>query len=102
MGRPKASLQLEGETMLERQIRLVLIAQDLRLAGVSADAAARRLGMRAESFPFRKTSEQARRFDFAFLSATLHRLLEADLAFKSGADERLGIELLVARLVTER
>lgn len=89
-------------TMLERQIRLVLIAQDLRLAGVPADAAARRLGMRAESFPFRKTSEQARRFDFAFLSTTLHRLLEADLAFKSGADERLGIELLVARLATER
>ena len=83
--------------MLARQVRAALLVQELSRGGVDNDEIARRTGLNP-GYPLRKTLDQARRFPFEYLAETHRRLLEADVAFKSGADERLGVELLVARI----
>ena len=86
--------------MLARQVRMVIVAQDMTGTGSSQDDIAQRIGTKAGSYPMRKTLEQARRFPPSYLADIHRRLLEADVAFKTGADERIGVELLVARIST--
>ncbi len=87
--------------MLARQVRAALLVQELSKAGVEHDEIARRTGLNP-GYPLQKTLEQARRFSFDYLADIHRRLLRADVAFKSGADERVGVELLVARLSATR
>ncbi|MCH7739099.1 MAG: DNA polymerase III subunit delta [Chloroflexi bacterium] len=86
--------------MLARQVRMVIVAQDMTRNGSSQDEIAQRIGTKSGSYPMRKTLDQARKFPPSYLAGIHRRLLEADVAFKTGADERIGVELLVARIST--
>jgi DNA polymerase-3 subunit delta len=85
-------------SMLARQLRMTIVAQDMMNSRASVDDIGKRLGLKAGSYPLLKTMEQAGKFDFDYVARAHRRLLEADVAFKTGADERLGAELLIARL----
>lgn len=83
---------------LSHQVRNVILARDLRDRSVPPDEIAKRTGMKM-GFPLEKTLRQAERFSPAYLASVHQRLLDADLAIKTGElDERLAIEILVARL----
>lgn len=109
-GRPEVALRLlqklrqDGAAlpyiigMVERQLRLVALARywsDRRLA--QGELAAK-LGV--PPFVARKTAEQARRNAWPDLDRRYQRLLETDLAFKTGRidSEDLALEMLVADL----
>jgi DNA polymerase-3 subunit delta len=88
------------------QLRRVLIAQELLSADVSPatdrDKMAARVGA-SPGYQLTKTIEQASRFPSEYLAESMRRLLQADLAIKSGEiDERLALELLTARLASGR
>jgi len=84
--------------MLARQFRLVLLARELGRAGVGGSELMDRLGMRSE-FPFRKTLRQGAGYTTGALQRVLERLLEADIAMKTGRQPpELALELLVADL----
>ena len=87
-------------SMLARQVRRVIVAQDMTRNGSSQDEIAQRIGTKSGSYPMRKPLDQARTFPPSYLAGTHRRLLEADVAFKTGADGRIGVELLVARIST--
>jgi len=85
--------------LLARQVRVVLLAKVLLDSGVKdREEIANRIGVR-QGFALDKTMRQAQRFRNEYLSDVHHRLLEADLASKTGRlDDRLGLEILAARL----
>jgi DNA polymerase-3 subunit delta len=84
--------------MLSRQVRNVILAQDLRDRSVPPDEIGKRTGVK-KGFALDKTLRQAERFSPAYLASVHRRLLDADLSIKTGElDERLAIEILVARL----
>jgi DNA polymerase-3 subunit delta len=86
--------------MLARQLRLVIQYKDLRGRGEKDIEARRRLGLTAD-FVWKKTREQAARFSMDRLKDIYRRLLEADLAAKTGQmDESLAVDLLVAELAS--
>ena len=84
--------------MLARQVRLVLLAQELLREKVPHDEAGRRLGIASE-FPLRKTMDMARQLPPARLRTAHGLLLDTDVAIKTGVlEERVALELLIARL----
>ncbi|MEK7216058.1 MAG: DNA polymerase III subunit delta, partial [Chloroflexota bacterium] len=84
--------------MLARQFRLLLLARTLEPQGVSGAALQQRLGIRSE-YPFKKTVAQAKAYRVPTLISVMERLLEADLAMKTGREEpELALELLVSDL----
>ena len=88
--------------MLARQVRLVLLAQELLRERVPHDEAGRRLGIASE-FPLRKTMEMARQLPPARLRTAHSLLLDTDVAIKTGVlEERVALELLIARLCVDR
>ena len=94
-GRPAAYIL----AMLARQVRLLILAKDLRARGVPASEHGRRLGL--SSYPLRKTMEQQGKLTPQRLVQIHHRLLEADLSIKSSSlDESLVLDLLVAELAS--
>ena len=109
-GRPEVALRLlqrlrqDGAglpyiiSMVERQLRLVSLARYWSEQRVSQQEMAGKLGV--PPFVARKTVEQARRNGWADLDRRYQRLLEADLAFKTGRvdSEDLALELLVVDL----
>lgn len=88
------------------QLKRVLIAQELLSTGISPDVDRAKMAARvgvSPGFQLTKTIEQARRFPQEYLAESMRRLLQADLAIKSGEiEERLALELLVARLASGR
>jgi DNA polymerase III delta subunit len=83
--------------MLARQVRLLILAKELKAEGVPGNELGARL--RLSGYPLRKTLDQERAFTSARLVETHRRLLEADLSMKStGADSGLVIDVLVAQL----
>ncbi len=84
-------------TMLARQLRLIVLAKELEGAEVSGE-----IKNRAENVPeysLRKALEQARRYSFDRIKGVFEKLLEADVAMKSGKyDGDLALELLLAEL----
>ena len=83
--------------MLARQVRLLILAKELKAEGVPGNELGPRLGL--SGYPLRKTLDQERAFTSARLAETHRRLLEADLSMKStGADSGLVIDVLVAQL----
>lgn len=83
--------------MLARQVRLLILAKELKAEGVPGNELGSRLGL--SGYPLRKTLDQERAFTSARLVETHRRLLEADLSMKStGADSGLIVDILVAQL----
>ncbi len=83
--------------MLSRQVRQLVRAKELRKAGQSEGEIQDRLGITYE-FALRKTLEQAARFSPGRLKELYQKLLEADLAIKTG---KYGGELALNILVAE-
>ena len=87
-------------SMLSRQLRLVIQVVDLRARGERDIEVRRKLGLVAD-FVWKKTADQAARFNMARLKSIYRRLLEADLAAKTGRmDEALAVDLLVAEIAS--
>lgn len=84
--------------MLARQLRLIILAQDLRAQGVARSDLGRRLGLNAD-FVVRQTENHALRHKPERVFAMYRRLLDADLAIKTGRlSGDLALEILVADL----
>ena len=95
-GRPAAYLLV----MIARQTRLLLLAKDLKANGVPSAEMGRRL--RLSGFPLRKTLEQEGRLTAERLVDMHRKLLEADLAMKSGAvAENTALDTLIADVSSE-
>ncbi len=83
--------------MLARQVRLLILAKELKSEGVPGGELGGRLGV--SGYPLRKTLDQEKAFTTERLVETHRKLLEADLSVKStGADDRMVIDLLIAQL----
>ncbi|MBI4199316.1 MAG: DNA polymerase III subunit delta [Chloroflexi bacterium] len=85
-------------TMLARQLRLILLAQELLSQDLPPADLGHRLGLGAE-FAVRRTVEQARRHGAQQVRAMYRSVLDVDLAIKRGElEEGLGLEMLIAEL----
>ena len=83
--------------MLARQVRLLILAKELKAEGVPGNELGARLGL--SGYPLRKTLDQENAFTSSRLIETHRKLLEADLSMKStGADSGLIVDILVAQL----
>jgi DNA polymerase-3 subunit delta len=94
----------EGDTptqllaMLNRQMRLVVRARDLKLQRVPESEMRTRLGLSAD-WLVRKTVEQAGRYTLFRIRQVYEHLLETDLAIKTGKyDGELALTILIAEL----
>ena len=88
-------------TMIARQIRLLLMANDLMSRGEPQDQLGRRI--RLSGWVLNKTLQQARRTSQQNLKYMHERLVETDLLLKTKPiDEQLALEMLVAELTTHR
>lgn len=84
--------------LLVRQYRHLILARELQEQRIPAPEIGRRLGIASE-YALRKVMDQAARYPLPRLEAAYHRLLEADVAMKTGAlDEELALELLIGDL----
>lgn len=84
--------------MLSRQLRLVVRAKEMKRQRMPEMEIQSRLGLKSE-FPLHKTLEQAQRYPLERLKQVYKRLLEADLAIKTGKyDGGLALNLLIADL----
>jgi len=82
--------------MITRQFRLMAMAKDLP-PGSSRSQIQDRLGL--TGYPLDKTLRQARVYDLEDVKVVYRRLLETDLAIKTGRyGDKLALELLVAEL----
>lgn len=83
--------------MIVRQYRLLLQMKELRARGVSKDGMMKELKL--QDFAVDKLARQAHRYTLPQLEAIHERLLETDLAIKTGRLEPvLALDLLVAEL----
>ena len=86
-------------TMIGRQIRLLLLAKELKAQGVTPAEMGKRLSL--ARYPLEKTLAQERRFTTERLIRSHSRLVETDLAIKTGVlDEPLALDLLIADLAS--
>ncbi len=82
--------------MITRQFRLIALANDLK-PGLSRTQVQDKLGL--TGYPLDKTLRQARLYDLEGIKQIYRKLLETDLAIKTGRyGDRLALELLVAEL----
>jgi DNA polymerase-3 subunit delta len=83
--------------MITRQLRQLVRYKAMQLEGYTPDVMLARMGVL--DFIYRKIAGQAGRYSLEQLKAFYRRLLEADIAIKSGGcDEDLALTLLVADL----
>ena len=83
--------------MITRQFRLIAQARDLE-PGLSRLQIQDRLGLKS-SYPLDKTLSQAKLYDFEGVKRAYDKLLETDLAIKTGKySDKLALELLVTEL----
>jgi DNA polymerase-3 subunit delta len=83
--------------MLTRQYRQLLLAQALLQQGQGANEVGSRLGL--QNFPLRKVIDQAGRYAPDRLEAAYRRLLQTDVAVKTGVlDVDLALEMLIVDL----
>ncbi len=94
-GRPSAYVL----TMLARQVRLLLLAKELRAQRLPVAEIGKRLGL--ARYPLEKTLEQESRFTQERLLDIYPRLVEADLSIKTGAggDDTV-LDVLIAELAS--
>ncbi len=83
--------------MLVRQYRQLLLAQSLLREGMSATQIGAQMGLK--DYPLKKTIEQASRYPADALESAYRRLLESDVAVKTGVlDADAALEVLVVTL----
>ena len=83
--------------MITRQFRLIALARDLG-KGLSRPQIQSRLGLKS-GYALDKTLSQARLYDFEGVKRAYDKLLETDLAIKTGKySDKLALELLVTEL----
>ena len=88
-------------TMLARQVRLLLIANDMLSRRASQEEISARL--RLSGWVLNKTLQQARRLSADYLRYAHAQLVETDLALKTRPiEERIALETLVADLTMRR
>ena len=84
-------------TMIARQFRLMVLARDLG-KGLSRLQIQDRLGLKS-SYGLDKTLSQAKSYDFDGVKRAYDKLMETDLAIKTGKySDKLALELMVAEL----
>jgi DNA polymerase-3 subunit delta len=84
--------------MLSRQVQLMVRVKELRSQGKAPNEIQNKLGLTSD-FVLRKVLEQADKYSLARLIEVYHRLLEADLAIKTGRyDGELALNILIAEL----
>jgi DNA polymerase-3 subunit delta len=84
-------------TMITRQFRLIALARDLG-KGLSRLQIQDRLGLKS-SYGLDKTLSQAKLYDFEGVKRAYDKLMETDLAIKTGKySDKLALELLVTEL----
>ena len=84
--------------MLARQVRMIVQARELRRQRKAEVAIQDKLGLTSE-FALRKTLDQAQRYPMERLKEVYNKLLETDLAIKTGKyDGELALNLLIADL----
>lgn len=84
--------------MISRQVRIVFQIRELRSLKKTRNEIQNKLGLTSD-FVLRKAWEQADKYSPERLRAVYHRLLEADIAIKTGKyDGDLAIEILIAEL----
>ncbi len=85
--------------MITRQFRLIAQARELG-SGLSRQQIQDKLGL-TSNYALDKTLNQAKLYDFEHIKRAYDKLLEADLAIKTGKyNDQLALELLVAELST--
>jgi len=85
-------------TMLNRQMRLIVRAKDLRRQGVSEAEMQGRLGV-SSPFQVRKALDQAKAYTMPRIKQVYEQLLQTDVAIKTGKyDGELALHILVAEL----
>ena len=83
--------------MIARQVRLLLLAKDLRTRRTPDAEMGKRLAL--SGYPLRKTLEQERKFSEGGLIRAHRKLLEADVSIKTGAaDDAVVLDLLIGEL----
>ena len=83
--------------MITRQFRLIALAKDLE-PGLSYQQTRDRLGLKPK-YPLGRLLAQARMYSFEGIKQAYDKLLETDLAIKTGqCNDKLAIELLIAEL----
>ncbi|PKB64773.1 MAG: DNA polymerase III subunit delta [SAR202 cluster bacterium Io17-Chloro-G3] len=88
-------------TMLARQLRLVIVMQELLSLKLLRNELSRRSGITAE-FALRRTEKQAARYTRGDVTHMLRVLLDTDMSVKRGiVSGELALESLVARLSNE-
>lgn len=86
-------------TMIARQVRLILLAGDVKAQGASQSEIGGRLSL--SGYPLRKTLEQEQRISPERLASIHRKLLEADVSLKTSAiDDGLVLDMLIAELAT--
>ena len=85
--------------MLARQVRIIFQVREMRDRGTSRGVIQTRLGLTSD-FVLRKAWEQADKYSPARLIEVYHKLLEADIAIKTGKyhTPELVLDILVAEL----
>jgi len=84
--------------MLVRQVRMIVQAKELENQGKAKVEIQNRLGLTSE-FALHKTLEQANRYPLEQLKDVYHKLLDTDLAIKTGKYEgELALNILIAEL----
>lgn len=87
--------------MITRQFRLIALARELS-SGLSRQQLQDKLGL-TSSYALDKTLSQAKLYDFEGIKQAYDKLLEMDLAIKTGKyDGQLALELLATELSTSR
>ncbi|MDV2989619.1 MAG: DNA polymerase III subunit delta [Dehalogenimonas sp.] len=87
-------------TMIARQLKMVIQIKDLKGRGVKDTEIRRLLGL-SNDFVWQKTLQQAGRQSIARFKEIFSRLLETDVAIKTGQlDEITAVDLLVAELAS--
>lgn len=85
-------------TMLGREFRVLIMAVALTARGNKGDELMTRLGV-PSPWALQRTMERARDYDLGSLKAALARVLETDVAIKTGRqDPEVALDLLVADL----
>lgn len=85
-------------TMLARQVRIIFQVKEMRGRGKTRGEIQSKLGLNSD-FLLRKAWEQADKYSLARLQEVFHKLLEADLAIKTGKMEgEIALDILVAEL----
>ena len=88
--------------MLTRQVRMVILAREMKRRGENGSEIQRRLGLKGD-YALRKTLEQAGSYSRQRLKEIYQQLLDTDLSIKTGKyDGELALNILVAELCQRR